>query len=154
MEIKTKASHPITEPLSIYLAAPYSGSSEQVSERMQTVDQVVIALRNAGHFVTSALLHHSSLFPFVDETVDRTGKDYWLEYSRVLVAAMSAASEQGHTSRACELWVLCLPGFQESSGVSVEIQTAESFGIPVRYFLPMGSLRELSHLEAETIFVD
>ena len=39
-------------------------------------------------------------------------------------------------SRCEEFWVLCIPGFKKSTGVSAERKIAERLGLPCRFVIP------------------
>jgi hypothetical protein len=42
-------------------------------------------------------------------------------------------------SRCNEIWVLCLDGWQQSTGVTAELQIAVELGLPVKYVQPLGN---------------
>lgn len=113
--------------VNIYISAPYRGAPDVIEQRMRYIGSVIGALRAKGHFVTSALLHHWT----IATTDENETSSYWLDYSRMLVEAIHAKNTQEHPS---ELWVLTLPGWEESSGVRVEIVAAYQAGMRIRYF--------------------
>lgn len=47
-------------------------------------------------------------------------------------------------SRCQELWVLAIPGFQQSTGVNAEIKIATELGLPIKYLVPQGDTYEVS----------
>lgn len=123
----------------VYLAAPYRGTPIEIEARMRLVSQVFRVLRNAGHFVTSPLLHHYT-FKEVEEANDG---EYWLAYSKNLVTALSGLNDSD-SDYDPEVWVLDVPGWRESSGVKLECATAYRCGIPVRLMqISNNELREV-----------
>jgi hypothetical protein len=50
-------------------------------------------------------------------------------------------------SRSDEFWVLTLPGFKESVGVSAERQIAANLGLPIRFLVPQGDHYRLTSAE-------
>lgn len=102
----------------IYISAPYSHSDSSVrDERMKQVYALDARLTCEGKFTVSPLYkveltrHHE--LPATWE--------YWKEYSYELL------------SRCDRMYVLMLPGWQESPGVTAEIEFAQSSGIPITY---------------------
>jgi len=99
----------------IYLACPYRGTKEEIEHRMNIVKDICTKIRNDGNYVTSPLLHH---FIF-DENNNVSDGNYWLDYSRDLIKSITSTGE----TVPCELWILPLDGWMESSGIRMEIKT-------------------------------
>ena len=92
----------------IYLAAPYSGSKEQIEYRMQEFCKVDALLMKDGYFTVSPLLKHFTL-----EYADLPGTwDFWSDYSYQLMMQCKA------------MIIIKLEGWEESAGVAVEIAIA------------------------------
>lgn len=101
----------------VYLAAPYSRIEDKerfMSAFMAWSGQYM--LDNPGTHLVSPLFNHYSL-----DKVPGLAGDYafWGDYSRNLLV------------RCDELWVLMAPGWEESTGVGDEIDSANKFGLPV-----------------------
>lgn len=97
----------------IYLASPYTGNEEENFEK------VTIA---AGHFVKQGLIIFSPIthfHPIAKKTSLPTGWEFWERLDRAYLSVSS------------ELYVLMLPGWRESKGVTAEIKIAREKGIPI-----------------------
>ena len=106
----------------IYLATPYSDVDPEVrKERFQTVNRVAAKLIQGGHHVFSPISH---THPIALEGDLPLGWDYWEEYDRKMLSVCS------------EMFVVRLPGWEESTGVRAEMDIAKEMGIPVRYLDP------------------
>ena len=103
----------------IYMAAPYSKVEDKdaMMEAFMTFSGQWQAIHPDQH-VCSPLFNHFSL-----NTVPDLGKDYayWLNYSRNLL------------KRCDRLVVVCLPGWQDSTGVADEVRYATEMGMPIAY---------------------
>lgn len=103
-----------------YLAAPYSGTPEEVSLRMQQFCDVDAFLIQNGLDTVSPLLKH-----FVIQGRDiRADWDYWRCYSHELI------------KRCDSLMVVTLDGWDKSTGVLAEIELAKTLGKYVAYINP------------------
>lgn len=105
----------------VYLAAPYTHADPSVvSARMKTLCIVDAALMKQGVMTASPLLKH-----FLLEHSDLPGDwNYWKDYAEVLL-------------RKCDkMIVVMLAGWEESTGVTAEIQLCTQFDIPVEYLDP------------------
>lgn len=107
----------------IYLASPYSDPSPHVREHRFLLAQ---------HFAAYWLRLGSPIFsPIVychDMAIAHalpTDFTFWREFNRKML------------ERATDLWVLKLPGWEESSGVQSEIQMAKARNLPVVYHAPI-----------------
>lgn len=138
-------------PRNIYLSAPYRGTPAEVEKRMQYISLLIQTLRSRGHYVTSALLHHWTI-PAVDESAT---SDYWLRYSEMLVRAIGEAAKYDNSDMSAEVWLLCLYGWRQSSGVRAELEMARQpfCNLPIRYFKPdnFGQITEITSREATLI---
>lgn len=102
----------------IYLALPYSGSGFLIAERVRHMTMYDAKLMKQGIFTVSPVYKHLMRHYNEDIPGDWT---YWGEYSRQLLAMCK------------EMHVLCLPGWDESTGVKAEIELAKELGIPIKY---------------------
>lgn len=101
-----------------YLAAPYTHADPTVVEqRIATFCRVDAALSKRGIHTVSPLLKH-----LVRQHSDLPGDwAYWKDYSKLLL------------SRCDKMYVITLPGWEESPGVQAEIQLCEEFNLPIEY---------------------
>jgi len=103
----------------IYLASPYGHPDPAVrEERFRAVCVVAARLMREGLYVFSPIAH---THPIAEAGDLPKGWDFWKGYDRVMLSACS------------ELWVLCLPGWEESEGVAAEIQIARSLEKPISF---------------------
>ncbi len=108
---------PARRPLA-YLASPYSAPTDAEREaRFHDVCVAAAILMNAGHHVLSPIAHSH---PIAVHGLLPTEFAWWAEYDHALL------------DRCDELWVLTLPGWRESRGVTDEIAYARARGIPVK----------------------
>jgi hypothetical protein len=108
----------------IYLACPYSHKDPKVrDERVKTVNMVAGDLMLKGHLVFSPLSHSDCIADHISNAVDPCDHGFWLEQCITFLVDW-----------ADELWVFQLDGWKESWGISVEVDTAKTMGIPVKYF--------------------
>lgn len=80
--------------------------------------KVVSELLNAGRFVYSPIVH---CHPVAISYGLPRDFQFWKDYNYHMLV------------RSDELLVLCLPGWQESVGVTQEIEWAKAFGLPIAY---------------------
>ncbi len=104
----------------IYLAAPYSGSEEEINARMQEFCRIDALLMKDGYFTVSPLLKH---FTLNFENLPGTW-NYWEEYSYQLMMQCKA------------LIIIKMDGWETSSGVAGEIAIAERLRVPIIYYDP------------------
>lgn len=109
-----------------YLAAPYSDPDRRVvAERIRQFCLKAVEIEKAGYYhVTSGLYNHL-LLQYSDLPGDWS---FWGSYSETLLR------------KADLVYVLCLPGWQQSIGVQEEIRIAHEANIPVVYLDPAESL--------------
>jgi len=102
----------------VYLAAPYSHPDPAiVAERMDRFCQVFAKMISDGMHVVSPLLCHFVL-PYGKLPSDW---NYWQNYSKALI-------DQCET-----MYVIMMPGWLESEGVTAEIQYARSINKKIWY---------------------
>jgi hypothetical protein len=103
----------------VYLASPYSHKDPLVRlARFEAVCRVAGELMGNG-FVVFAPIAHSH--PIAELTRLPTDWAYWEVFDREFLRACSA------------IYVLQLPGWEESVGVQAEIRIAQELGLPVTY---------------------
>jgi len=103
----------------IYLAAPYNDKEpSMVNYRMIKVYDTIHDLMLSNKHVTSPLLMHEVVRRFSDMPTDYT---YWESYCLDIL------------SRCDELYVLMLPGWKESKGVTSEINYCIAREVPIVY---------------------
>lgn len=104
----------------VYLASPYSSPDASVQlERYNLAVKATGYLMNAGFIVYSPIVHNHMLAELMDMP---HGWAFW------------AKQDLGMLKHAIMLVVLTIPGWQESIGVTAEINFALSFGINIKYF--------------------
>ena len=102
-----------------YLATPYTHSNAWVmQERLRLSFAVESGMVAAGARVYNPLRYSSAYDYEVDPQAPRPSEDYWREFGLQLLGA-------------CDLlFVLQLPGWEDSVGVRLELERAESLDIP------------------------
>lgn len=108
-----------------YLAAPYTGTKEQVEARMQLFYRVMAKLDYQGSYTCSPLLKHA-IFAAGDVELP-SDWEYWQHYSRIMLNQCS------------QVVVVCLNGWRDSVGVMGEIEHARKIGVPVMYVDEFGN---------------
>lgn len=104
----------------IYLAGPYSHQDRMVMEdRAWRLTIAAARIMRAGRTVYSPITHGHAVQRHLPEEL-RKDHRFWLRHDMEFL------------TRATELWVLTLEGWQESRGVQWEIATAKALGIPVK----------------------
>lgn len=102
----------------IYLASPYSSSDKTIKElRVEAVTRKTAELTAQGYFVFSPIVHSHSLTRY-----ELPGNwEFWKRIDEFMI------------SRCDEVWILQLEGWQESVGVSAEIEIAKKLKKKIRY---------------------
>jgi len=104
----------------IYLACPYSHKDRHIElTRFATANSVAAKLMLKGHIVFSPLSHSVPIAEHIPDS--NNGHDLWLEQDFVFVDWAEA------------IYVLCLPGWKKSTGVTAEIKRAQSQNKPIHY---------------------
>lgn len=110
----------------IYLASPYTDDNEKTQTlRAFAAAQVAAILMEQGFVVYSPIVHGVSLQRFMTELHDN---DWWMKQCYAFLR------------RSERLFVLCIPGWQESRGVRLEIRAAELLGMDIEFVNPDGTL--------------
>jgi hypothetical protein len=103
----------------LYLASPYSHKDPQVvNTRFLLAERVTAELLKTERFVYSPIVHCHEIARKFNLPTDAA---FWMNYNKAMLAEAS------------DLLILCLPGWQESVGVNMEIDFAKSFGMFVSY---------------------
>jgi len=106
----------------IYLASPYSGTDFEQELRYEHVKLAVKFMVEEKLAVYSPILHCHDLARTYKLPTDAT---YW------------ELVNSGFINNCSELWVLMLPGWEESRGIELELQYARLLEKPVRFvYLP------------------
>lgn len=90
----------------IYLASPYSGTPEVMQQRYEATRAVTADTLKDGEFVYSPIVHCHDLALHHDIPKDFA---FWSKYNFHML------------DLADQLWVLMLPGWKESRGVTAEV---------------------------------
>ncbi len=108
----------------VYLASPLTHSDAEVrADRSKAVSRACGWFMNNRRdlFFFSPVAHGT---PIAAECFLPFEWEFWSEIDECWL------------SRCDELWVLCLPGFKTSTGVSAERKIAERIGIPCKFVIP------------------
>ena len=105
----------------IYLACPYTDADYRVrAERVTEADRITGLLMELGFVVFSPITYSNALNGFAPLNYG----DRWYDFDLAFL-------------RKCEsVYVLCMEGWEESKGVTLEIKTAKELGMMVRYIRP------------------
>lgn len=107
----------------IYLASPYNHTSEDVRrERYEANVRALADLLHAGKVTFSPIVHHHPVACLRD--LGR-GWNFWRDV------------DIQYLKRCDVLMVLTLDGWQESVGVTAEIEIAQTLGMPIQYMEPV-----------------
>jgi len=105
-----------------YLASPYSHPDFTVSSDRYFAVLAHAALRaKEKKHIISPIIHWHPVALFHDLPGDA---QFWLDWNMKMLKLCDS------------LEVLCLPGWEESKGVQLEIQLALRLGLPIRYTSP------------------
>ena len=109
----------------VYLARPYTHDGPEVrTGRYIESSKAVVWMINALRInVFSPVVHCHAL---VDYSLPFDW-GFWAEYDKAFISVCE------------ELWVLCIPGWDHSVGVTAEIAIANELGLKVRYLIPNGN---------------
>ena len=101
----------------IYLAAPYSSRSQETrSQRVHQAGQAAFSLLKGGHDIFCPIVHGHYIEQAAAAHLDA---ERWYEHSLSML------------SRAYELWVLLLTGWESSRGIAMEVAFARKRSKPV-----------------------
>ena len=106
----------------IYLASPYSHESETIRHlRFKAVEKVTVYLLKARRWVYSPIVHCHEL-----SVANRLPSDaaHWEDYNKCML------------SSAHEMYILELPGWEKSKGVTMERAYARERNMPVNHIFP------------------
>lgn len=106
-----------------YLASPYSHEDSRVrEERYEAACRMAAQMMIEGQLVFSPIAHTHPIEKHMNG--HRPEHGFWMRQDIAIL-------------RKCEqLVVCCIPGWDQSRGVTEEIQLAHRLGIPVRYRKP------------------
>lgn len=106
----------------IYLASPYTNDSKEVEhKRFVSMCHVTGKLQALGYHVFSPIVHSH---PIAKEVSLPTTSSWWMEYNIAWIDVCK------------EVWIVMLPGWDQSKGVASEIRYCQKVGKLVRYFDP------------------
>jgi|TARA_R110000851_G_scaffold133139_1_gene267834 hypothetical protein len=102
----------------IYLAAPYSGTSQQQHTRYLAINKVFAILCDSGEIPFSPIsMCHQAAF----------------DYEMPKDAAWWATFNLAYMRLCSSMIIICLPGWAKSKGVALELEWANYLSIPVSY---------------------
>jgi len=103
----------------IYLCCPYSHPVDAIKQaRFHLANHAAGKLMNMGHYIFSPISHSHPIDLSLDNSVDH---EFWLRQDYVFVLWSEVIA------------ILQLPGWQESTGIGVELQWAEELSKGVVY---------------------
>jgi hypothetical protein len=102
----------------IYLATPYSGTKKQQEERFKAVSLFAGELINKGNIVYSPISHSHPIAKMKDLPKDWK---YWEKVDSYWISCCD------------EIYIYCLDGWKESTGVQAEIEIAKSMNKQIIY---------------------
>lgn len=112
----------------IYLACPYTADTPAVqafreAQASRATAHLLIHFAHScpGVVVFSPITHGHAIAPFLPAPL-RDSHDFWIKQCLPMLEVLDA-----------ELYVLCLPGWRQSKGVSIEILAAQELGRPIQY---------------------
>jgi hypothetical protein len=111
-----------TKPL-VYLAVPYTHADPLVrEERFRIVSQCAgWLLSNADVWVYSPITHGHPINEYSKGRADKFEWKHWAELAEHMIGLCN------------EFWILMLPGWEQSVGVTAEKNIAERLGLRIRY---------------------
>ena len=109
----------VTRPL-VYLACPYSHPDRKVREQRFVAANIAAALlmTDRGEAVFSPISH---THPIAKDGALPLGWEFWSWYDRAVLSVCH------------KVYVLQLPGWQQSCGVAAETAIATEMGLPIEY---------------------
>ena len=119
----------------VYLATPYNHADPAVRQwRFEQVNRAAARLMAQGLYVFSPISH---THPVALVGALPPGWDYWQAYDRAILECCRA------------LYILTLPGWQESQGIQGEIGIARGLGLEIKYIDAVEATREFNAALAE-----
>lgn len=121
----------------IYLASPYSHADKEVMrQREEDINKIGAILINKGHLLYGPISMSAAL---VRSGVTGSGWDTWKTLDLEMI------------NRCNEVWVADMPGWQESVGVTAEIEHAISTRKPV-YILDANKVLHEDIIETRNLY--
>lgn len=111
----------------IYVLCPYSGSTREQEYRFNIVSKYTGDLIKQGHIAFSPITH---CHPIAQISGLPGDFDFWLRFNEEFISW----SEEGH--------VLCLPGWNTSTGINGELKMFKEQRKPVLFVNPDGTINE------------
>lgn len=111
----------------IYLSSPYTHESTMVMEArwLESLRAAAWLFTNCpDHYALSPIAHTHPIAVRYKLPVEW---EFWANYDTLLVG------------RSDECWVLCIPGYRNSTGINAEKALAVKFGKPIKYLVPSGA---------------
>jgi len=109
----------------IYLASPYTNTDHNVSQaRYMAVTQVAAQLVVQGKIVFSPITMTHPFDKIIAGAENTLGSDYWVKFDEAFMVACD------------ELWILKLPGWDQSSGIKRETEFFTERGIEPIFLEP------------------
>lgn len=106
----------------VYLACPYSHSSMEVRlARFEASAHAAAHLIHQGMFVYSPITMTHPIDLVMAEEGDTMGSEYWCDFDEAFMRVCS------------EMIVLTIQGWQDSRGISREMEFFRAAGKPIRY---------------------
>lgn len=102
----------------IFVAGPFNGTEDEKEFRVKTISQYCVALFNEGFSPISPLLMGLSFAKYGDLPTDT---ETWKVFSETLLKGCD------------EVHVLCIDGWENSSGIKIETNKANELEIPIKY---------------------
>jgi hypothetical protein len=112
----------------IYLATPYSGTQKQQIERFDEARRVAGKIIKQGYCVFSPICHSHP----IAEACDIDGShDFW------------KAQNESWLAWCEEVWIVTMPGWEESTGVKWEMAWAVTNWRPVEFIDPVTGRKDV-----------
>lgn len=108
----------------VYLASPLTNADPAVRK-----ERTVAVSRACGWLMSN---RQDFFFFSPIAAVDTISREHSLPYKWEFWAAL----DECMLSRCEEFWILCIPGFKNSTGVSAERVIAARLGLPLRFVIP------------------
>ena len=106
----------------IYLASPYSHPEANVRrDRFLSVEDLTVWLLRKRIWVYSPIVYCHAM---AERHSLPTNIAFWLDYNTAMI------------SSSAQFWIFAIDGWQESSGISKEIDVAASYGLIPKFIVP------------------